>query len=222
MRGSGQGGSLLGSGGSRPPRARALAPAPSRPAFPPPSHQWETRDAGAPVGRGGGAVQQGLPCTGTGWWGFNVFFSGPRESRLASEGSAAAPASSLPASPPGTGGPFAAAARPGPPPAPCVPTGPGLLGRARPARRAALRAHARCGVAGGFRGRGGRRAAAGRCGPLPEARRGPRSAREAGKCGNTRGAGPGRPLGRRGRKRRGWVRKTAVHREARSSRSLGI
>ncbi|XP_059868871.1 very long chain fatty acid elongase 6 isoform X1 [Delphinus delphis] len=87
-------------------------------------------------------------------------------------------------------------------PAPCAvradwarPVGAGAAGPARgPARSRSLR-----------RGWGLPRARGpeGRCGPLPEARRGPRSAREAGKCGSTRGAGPGRPLGRRGRKRRG-------------------
>lgn len=103
--------------------------------------------------------------------GLNVFSPG---------GSAAAPASSLAAGPRGTGWPFAASAPPGPPPALGAPAGPGRLGWAR---RAAWRAHTRCGVAGGFLGRGGG-------GPQPEARRATRFARKAGKCGSAPGRGP--------------------------------
>lgn len=109
-------------------------------------------------------------CAGTREWGLNVFSSG---------GSAAAPAFSLAAGPPGTSWPFV------------------VLGWARPVRHARRRGRA------GWGGRGARPGAltlaaaglgassgAGAGGLQPEARRATRFARKAGKCGSALGRGP--------------------------------
>lgn len=96
-------GGALGRGGLRalgdPP---AACRPPSRPAFPPPSRQWETRDAGAPgpgargLGAGPVAARGGLRASEPGRGVQLPFFRLP-ETRPASGGSTAALASSLPA-----------------------------------------------------------------------------------------------------------------------------
>lgn len=179
-------------GGFRLPRALARAPSALTTCLPSPSSSRETGDASAPGGWGVGALRRnpGMGAQRLLLWRFG------RRSRLLPRGRPAGDQLAI------------CGLRLGPPRAPCAPAGSGRLGRAR---RAAWRAHTCCGVAGGFLGRGGRRATAGS---------------QEGHAIRSEGwevrqrSGPRPLLGLRGRRRGGWVRKMVVHREARSRRSL--